>query len=805
MLKVKSSLDQSTPRKGIEFDEEMQSPVSINFDFDSVTTETMKKVVISSSSSIGKSTGKAKATLRKKIWEDIRSETKENWDAMHAALQQQLTGTVELDWAVPIVAPKAITLQPPTEADFTLMATKLEERLKKRKELLAQVQAKVDKLSFTDEEKAGVKQEFDVVRMMEDQRWSQVTKQLGSNDLQFPILNADCQFNTKLPSLRVFLSSPAKIGGPCTEAEMKSGAWGIEHKTLEATDANAVPFNLIRREMIEKEALVTKETTTFQQGSVEIQVDPSTELRTFFTKRRAVHITKEEMAAGVWGIEHKTLAPQDANAINFPLQSAWSKDGEHGVKDEISSVTPVQVDPSTLREELHASSDTEFYSETDSECSACFHPNQPEWKLDEKQEQYFATGWAEEIATKRDGAQMLTSIDENRLCQWKYFNRTDLISSDKTLKKQDSVWKSREERKNSLTPKSIRWRIQQLNKRFGGKRVDSFFAPIRDDNFTMDVIKVSLPEEREEKLQALAASELEVGWYGSLRPPCVRRKGQREATFDLAGKDDDRLSVWRYYTRIDLIATDKTLPSQDQVWSLREKKKMTTKSIRWRIQQLNARFGGKRVESFFAPIRDDNLTLDVIKVSLPENCAAFWAAIREREQVEALRREKRTAAMFSLRSSRITFYNNKEAVMKLLLKKDAHFMKLRAPFKFLPMSGGEEVTSLTLQSPFFVEFLKYSAEGTTVTPSNVVVAVVLPPDNSEEEDEMKGEDDGSAHFVDEDDKSDGSKKDKTELETQVAEAKQAYQKADEADDDDDNVMRLYGVYQDLKQKLQVLE
>ena len=738
--------------------------------------------------------GKTKASRRSELWKKIHDETKSDWDAMHVALGEQLNAWVELDWAVPIVTPKAITLQPPTEADFTLMATKLEERLNKRKELLAQVQAKVDKLSFTDEEKAGVKQEFDVIRMTEDQRWSQVTKQLGSNALPFPILNAGCQFNTNLPSLRVFLSSPTKMGGPCTEAEMKSGAWGIEHKTLEATDVNAVPFNLIRREMIEEEALVAKETTTFQQGSVEIQVNPSTELRTFFTKRSAVHISKEEMAAGVWGIEHKTLAPQDANAMNFPLQSAWSKDGEHGVKDEISSVTPVQVDPSTLREELHASSDTEFYSETDSECSACFHPNQPEWKLDEKQEQYFATGWAEEIATKRDGAQMLTSIDENRLCQWKYFNRTDLISSDKTLKKQDSVWKSREERKNSLTPKSIRWRIQQLNKRFGGKRVDSFFAPIRDDNFTMDVIKVSLPEEREEKLQVLAASELEVGWYGSLR--CLGRQERQlpAAPYDLAGKDENRLSVWRYYTRIDLIATDKTLPSQDQVWSLREKKKMTTKSIRWRIQQLNARFGGKRVESFFAPIRDDNLTLDVIKVSLPENCAAFWAAIREHEQVEIVAREKRIAAMFELRSSRITFYKNRDMVTKLLAKKDAHFMRPRTPFKFLPMNGGEEVTSLTLQSLFFAEFLKCSNQGSSTTTSSVTVVVV------ENNPEKKEEEDGSAHFVDED--KTAAKIDKGALEKLVAEARAAYKKADDDDGvDDEECMRLFDVYQALKADL----
>ena len=737
--------------------------------------------------------GKTKASRRSELWNNIHDETKGDWDAMHAALQQQLTGKVELDWAVPIVTPKAITLQPPTEADFTLMATKLEERLNKRKELLAQVQAKVDKLSFTDEEKAGIKQEFDVIRMTEDQRWSQVTKQLGSNALQFPILNAGCQFNTNLPSLRVFLSSSTKMGGPCTEAEMKSGAWGIEHKTLAATDVNAVPFNLIRREMIEEEELVGKETTTFQQGSVEIQVNPSTELRTFFTKRSAVHISKEEMAAGVWGIEHKTLAPQDANAMNFPLQSAWSKDGEHGVKDEISSVTPVQVDPSTLREELHASSDTEFYSETDSECSACFHPNQPEWKLDEKQEQYFATGWAEEIATKRDGAQMLTSIDENRLCQWKYFNRTDLISSNKTLKKQDSVWKSREERKILLTPKSIRWRIQQLNKHFGGKRVDSFFAPIRDNNFTMDVIKVSLPEEREEKLQALAASELEVGWYGSLRCLGPQERQLPAAPYDLAGKDENRLSVWRYYTRIDLIATDKTLPSQDQVWSLREKKKMTTKSIRWRIQQLNAHFGGKRVESFFAPIRDENLTLDVIKVSLPENCAAFWAAIREREQVEMVAREKRIAAMFELRSSRIAFYKNRDMVIKLLAKKDTHFMRPRTPFKFLPMSVGKEVTSLTLQSLFFAEFLKCPNQGSSSTTTSSVTVVENSPEKKEEED-------GSAHFVEEDKAA--AKIERGALEKLVAEARAAYKKADDDDDvDDEECMRLFDVYQALKADL----
>ena len=55
--------------------------------------------------------GKTKASRRSELWNNIHDETKGDWDAMHAALQQQLTGKVELDWAVPIVTPKAITLQ----------------------------------------------------------------------------------------------------------------------------------------------------------------------------------------------------------------------------------------------------------------------------------------------------------------------------------------------------------------------------------------------------------------------------------------------------------------------------------------------------------------------------------------------------------------------------------------------------------------------------------------------------------------------------------------------------------------------
>ena len=314
---------------------------------------------------------------------------------------------------------------------------------------------------------------------------------------------------------------------------------------------------------------------------------------------------------------------------------------------------------------------------------------------------FFEKGWANTIAEARAGEALDTTTDENRLCQWKYFARTDLIASDKTLKCQDDVWVARKTR-GALSPTSIRGRIRRLAARFGGKRVESFWSGLRDENFTLDVVKVALPEEREAKLAALHDSELTVGWYGSLR------EAQVHATLPSTPFEctlaEGREVAWRYYICTDLIASDKTLKCQDDVWVARKTRgALSPTSIRGRIRRLAARFGGKRVESFWSGLRDENFTLDVVKVALPEEREAKLAALRVQEQQVLEAREVKKHKIFQHRLSKIAFYTSPKAVEDLLRKKDDHFMRPRT-FKYVPQRT--QVEALTLQSNFFLHFLK---------------------------------------------------------------------------------------------------
>ena len=119
----------STPVKTVKEQADGLSPVSIFADL--VQETPFKKQSTTKTITTTSPESKAKASRRGEVWDMIHTETKGDWDAMHAALQQQLTGKVELDWAIPVVAPKEITLQPPTKEEYTSLATKMKERLEK--------------------------------------------------------------------------------------------------------------------------------------------------------------------------------------------------------------------------------------------------------------------------------------------------------------------------------------------------------------------------------------------------------------------------------------------------------------------------------------------------------------------------------------------------------------------------------------------------------------------------------------------------------------------------------------------------
>jgi hypothetical protein len=504
------------------------SPVSIFANLDQ-STPIKKK---SPAAEIISKASKEKASLRSKLWSAADDETRGDWSAMHDILKAQLIGKVKLDWAIP--EPKVISTGRSCdinmEEEHVKLANKLSAYLKQRDQLLEESKAKLTKASTLDEEKEGLDHEYNVLRSSESNRWSQITKSTGNNSLTFPVQNIKCHFDPTYPNLR----NEANYY-PCTEDEMKQGEWGIEHKQLEANDANTSTFPLARYTLDDTIELNGKDELSIVSPS---KVNPSTDLRSFFNNERMkVMITEEELNQGEWGIEHKKLEPNDVNSNTFPLARYTLDDTiELNGKDELSIVSPNKVSPDELRNDLY-DSDTTMYSEEDAASVADLSLNSsiPESKLTEDEINYFNYGWQvslhlgsssgssnseestfldsskEPVSTASTGksdTMMDTSIDENRLCQWKYFVKTDIITVDKTTSKQKEIWKLRDE-KGKLASKTILNRRRKLAKRFN--------CALPNETFFQECLKVASPEERDAKLLALQESELTVGWYGSLR------------------------------------------------------------------------------------------------------------------------------------------------------------------------------------------------------------------------------------------------------------------------------------------------
>lgn len=292
------------------------SPVSIFATFNDEQPATPVKK-LSPAALATSNISKAKALTHSKLWSTVQEETKGDWSAMHDVLQQQLQGKVQLNWSMPAPQTTVITTPPPTAEEYLQLTTKLTQCLQQRDTLLAQRKAKLlteleqakDSVTSMAEEQGGIAS-MDAIYQSELTRWNLITAKVGNNSLQFPVQNDQCQFDPTRPNLRNTTSAT-----PCTAEEMQQGEWGIEHKKIVSVDVNAIPFHLRRRA-----PPVDCAATTPIDQALEFQVDPSTELRTFFHRTKVV-VSAEESAAGEWGIEHKKLIPVDVNANAFPLVS----------------------------------------------------------------------------------------------------------------------------------------------------------------------------------------------------------------------------------------------------------------------------------------------------------------------------------------------------------------------------------------------------------------------------------------------------------------------------------------------------
>ena len=82
------------------------------------------------------------------------------------------------------------------------------------------------------------------------------------------------------------------------------------------------------------------------------------------------------------------------------------------------------------------------------------------------------------------------------------------------------------------------------------------------DSFLEEKMIACTPADQPALNAAHAAAELTVGWVGSL--------AESHCGIGLVTSiDEGRLAVWKYYTRTDIIATDRMLPRQAAVWASR--------------------------------------------------------------------------------------------------------------------------------------------------------------------------------------------------------------------------------------------
>ena len=383
---------------------------------------------------------------------------------------------------------------------------------------------------------------------------------------------------------------------------------------------------------------------------------------------------------------------------------------------------------SSLRASIY-SDDTEIYSETDSQNSTwstiAKEDGKAMFQLTEQETEMYEKGWYASLNVK-DG-EVDTSIDESRLCQWKYYNNTTIISMDKMLKTQKDVWDNREHG-HKMTRKQINSKRRRLATKFN-------CAPPSQHFFT-ECLKIALPEERALKLQTLKDSELTVGWYGSLRDVTLH-SSLPAAPFDCTlpcDSNNERIKVvWKSNDDQNLIQQDKTTFLQDCTWKSRIRVGPYSKQkIQRRIRKIEQRFKdnakGSRVDAFWSTVTEENFDLDVVKVSKKENCQQFWNEWRQKEIVLLNELSNKNQALFASRIKHIAFYQTPGKVGELLRKKDAYFMNKKIVSKYVPSNTARAIPlqPLSLKSDFFAHFLKRK-NGAVVEIKN---------------------DDGSAEFVD---------------------------------------------------------
>lgn len=194
---------------------------------------------------------------------------------------------------------------------------------------------------------------------------------------------------------------------------------------------------------------------------------------------------------------------------------------------------------------------------------------------------------------------------------------------------------------------------------------------------------------------AHAAAELTVGWIGSL--------AESHCGLGLVTSlDEGRLAVWKYYTRTDIIATDRVLPRQAAVWANRSARSVAllddSKALARRRARLSKHFNGARCPADFFT--------ETLRVCTPADQPTLNAAHAELERTLIAAREAKTAALAASRSAALFASNS--AIDALLVKKNAHFVGIDAArrWKYLLMRPSRVPTeALTLRSRFFAKIM----------------------------------------------------------------------------------------------------
>jgi hypothetical protein len=664
------------------------------------------------------------AAARQQGWAEIlaREEGPAAWGAAHGALAVMLKGKMLLDWAVDAeaaatAAPKAPQAAPTADAHAQL-AQRLRALLDQRPALLAATETKraqgIPAGSLEEPAEKAVLQVEAGLRAAEEQRWAKISPAFGNNAHAFPVGPA---------------SSPEWVGSHITTpAALALGAWGVEHKVLEPCDANAAAFELVWRPFTDGEDVAE----TPIDSVARVVVDPCT-LRAGLVGHFRVTVSAEENAAGRWGVEHKVLEPCDANAAAFELVRRPFTDGKDVFETPIDSVARVVVDPATLRAEVHAEIAAEgvFYgAEQAADIASSEVAVAAAAVLTPEEQEFFETGWAASLAIA-DSALETSLDDPNRLAVWKYFKSTDIIREDRMTPAQAVTFAARAAR-GPLSATAMRSRRSRLARHFARRQqqtlasstfllgggggdgkaaaaktdlravrhsartarlFDSKFGPA--DAFFEETVVACVPADQMALNAAHAAAELTVGWVGSL--------AESHCGLGLVTSlDEDRLAVWKYYTRADIIATDRVLPRQAAVWASRSARSVPllddAKALARRRARLAKRFKGARCAADFFT--------ETLRVCAPSDQPALNAAHAELERTLVAARAAETLARAAARSAAV--FASNVAIDALLINKNAHFVQVDAArrWKYLLMRPARKATgALTLQSRFFSEIM----------------------------------------------------------------------------------------------------